>query len=113
MQQDEYLIKEFRHFCTEVHQKLKKMNAINRAALMRCQDAVITRANSMPVPVHLVDRDFPNLPKFVLKNRTLHEMIFTLLQTHPCYLQNIITKTPIWESPAIAETVIHAVFGAN
>ena len=73
---------------------------------MRCQDAVITRVDRMPAPVQLLDQIFTDLPKFILKNRPLFEMIFTLLQTHPCYLQNIITKTEIWENPNKASLVI-------
>ena len=50
----------------------------------------------MPTEVNLFNEVESTLPKLIMRNRQLFEAIFTLLQIHPCYLQNMICKTAIF-----------------
>ena len=80
---------------------------------MRSQDAVITRVLSMPTVVNLFKEVESALPKLIVRNRQLFEVIFTLLQIHPCYLQNMICKTALFEEPEDIKQMLLIVFGAR
>lgn len=80
---------------------------------MRSQDALITRILNMPTPVDLL-KDIKNtMPKFIIRNRQLFEVVFTLIQIHPCYLQNLICHTPMFDEPREVKNLLTVVFGAN
>jgi hypothetical protein len=51
------------------------------------------------------------LPKTILLNKQIYEAIFNLLQNHPCYLANWITKTTINRQPKEVIHLLKAVFG--
>ena len=51
------------------------------------------------------------MPKFIIRNKQLFEVIFTFLQTHPCYLQNLICNTSIFEESGEIRMILEAVFG--
>ncbi len=66
---------------------------------------------NFPVPVEKVENVRSVLPLFILENRAAYELIFSYLQTHPCYIINMITKTHIFNELSDIKRVTHAVFG--
>lgn len=64
---------------------------------MNAQDSLISRILTFPKQLDPLDRvgdedldDYEHTSKLMI-NRQIYEVMFTLLQTHPCYLVNWIT----------------------
>mmetsp|Transcript_22744 Transcript_22744/g.35022 ORF Transcript_22744/g.35022 Transcript_22744/m.35022 type:complete len:233 (-) Transcript_22744:2421-3119(-) len=58
-----------------------------RSTMMNAQDSIVVRIQTFPIPnVEKLDDINLNLPKALLLNKQIYEVMFTLLQTHPCYL---------------------------
>ena len=61
----------------------------NASLLMKAQDAITARIDSFPRPTLDKLEDLNNnLPENILLNKQIYEVLFTYLQTHPCYLIN-------------------------
>jgi len=66
---------------------------------MGAQDAIQSRIIRFPVPsVDKLEDIEVQIPKIIILNKQIYEVMFTLLQTHPCYLIN-------WLCAAIAGNV--------
>jgi len=54
---------------------------------MNAQDSIVVRIQTFPIPnIDKLEDISVNLPKLLLLNKQIYEVLFTLLQTHPCYL---------------------------
>ena len=56
---------------------------------MTAQDSISSRIQTFPIPdvEKLEDIDM-QIPKILILNKQIYEVLFSLLQTHPCYLIN-------------------------
>ena len=52
-----------------------------------------------------------SIPKSIIRNKQVFEMIYTYLQAHPCYLINWIVKTRFFEEPTELKLLLQAIFG--
>ena len=98
VKKDCLLHKNFITLCKEFHYFLKKEDAKVTDEIARAQDALITRVFNFPTPIDTLEKIENNIPKFIVRNRQIYEMIFTQLQVHPCYLINWIMQCHIEEA---------------
>lgn len=70
------------------------------------QNALISRVLTIPTSstgeiggMELLKDVKAELPKSIIRNKQLYEALFTMLQVHPCYLINWITKTTVNRQP--------------
>jgi hypothetical protein len=56
---------------------------------MKAQDSISSRIQTFPIPnVEKLDDIDMQIPKILILNKQIYEVLFSLLQTHPCYLIN-------------------------
>lgn len=109
--QDKFLIMNFNKMIEEFHQLLSTKNLSLLTNLYNAQNAVISRIYTFPSKIEMLTEVKAELPKAIARNKQFHEAIFTLLQTHPCYLINWFTKSTINRQPREVIYVLKTVFG--
>jgi hypothetical protein len=75
---------------------------------MNAQDCIAARIEGFPIPnVEKLDDLKVQIPQVIILNKQIYEIMFTLLQTHPCYLINwikfaIIKKIDLFDDHPLA-----------
>lgn len=86
-QQDVDLMITFKSCIQSIFESQKSSDRATRAAIMRAQDSISARIQTFPVAnVEKLEDIEVMVPKLIGLNKQLYEILFTLLQTHPCYL---------------------------
>ena len=87
-------------------------------ARYRAEEAVRARVLSFPRTsvngvggVELLREIKSQIPKVIIRNKLIFEGIFTLLQSHPCYLIKWITKTNLHRQSKEVVNVLNSVYG--
>lgn len=91
MQQDVDLLINFKATVENLHAQCQKADAMCNSLLMRAQDALTARISTFPRDnLDKLDdvKSSDYLPKLILYNKQIYEVLFTYLQMHPCYLIN-------------------------
>ena len=87
------------------------MNQGIQTQMSRAQDGFIIRVFNFPTKVALQNQIDSSIPKSIIRNRQVFEMIYTYLQAHPCYLINWITRTRFFDEPTELQLLLQAIFG--
>lgn len=53
------------------------------------------------------------VPIAIIRNKQIYEAIFSMLQVHPCYLINWLTKSTVNRQPREAIHILKAVYGTR
>jgi len=56
---------------------------------MKAQDSISSRIQTFPIPnIDKLDDIMVQVPKVIILNKQIYEILFSILQVHPCYLVN-------------------------
>lgn len=95
----------------EFHEVISKQSTSLLSSFYNAQNALIARINTFPARIDFLIDIKAELPKAIIRNKQIYEAIFTLLQTHPCYLINWITKTTVNRQPKEVIVILKIIFG--
>lgn len=99
MQKDTDLILAFRSMIQKFHDETQNQNKHFRKALMLSQDNIAARLEGFPIQnIDKLENLKSEIPQVVLLNKQIYEIMFMILQSHPCYLIN-------WIKSSISEKI--------
>lgn len=79
----------FKSTIQNIFESNKIMDRQMRGAIMKAQDSISGRIQTFPIPnIDKLDDIEVTIPALIILNKQIYECLFTLLQTHPCYLIN-------------------------
>lgn len=88
------LILNFRKCIYDLYEKQVESDRDMRNKIMKAQDRINSRIQTFPIPnVDKLDDLDLEIPKLISFNKQMYEIMFALLQTHPCYLINWINAS--------------------
>ena len=89
IQQDVDLILNFKNCIDRIYDSQQQSDRQIRSSVMKAQDCITARIHTFPIPnIDKLDDIEVQIPKIIILNKQIYEILFTYLQTHPCYLIN-------------------------
>lgn len=83
------MIINFKACIAGINEQQKITDRTTRHAVMKAQDGISARIQTFPVAnIEKLDDIEISIPKLICFNKQMYEILFALLQTHPCYLIN-------------------------
>lgn len=89
IQRDTDLLLNFKEMVKAIHAAQAEQSRELRSTLLHAQDSITSRIEAFPIPnVDKLEDLKVQIPQVVILNKQIYEIMFTILQTHPCYLIN-------------------------